>query len=64
MLSSFKRDYRVTRGEQERPLIARLTLHAHRLTFTDTSGTPVTLEAPVAKDLRATLNHLRRTVGR
>jgi 23S rRNA pseudouridine1911/1915/1917 synthase len=64
MLSSFKRDYRPTRGEQERPLIARLTLHAHRLTFVDPAGAPVSLEAPVPKDLRAALNQLRRAGGR
>ena len=64
MLSSFKRDYRPTRGEAERPLIARLTLHAHRLTFADPAGTPVSLEAPVPKDLRAALNQLRRAGGR
>jgi 23S rRNA pseudouridine1911/1915/1917 synthase len=64
MLSSFKRDYRPTRGEEERPLIARLTLHAHKLTFTSPSGERVTLEAEVPKDFRATLNQLRRAGGR
>jgi 23S rRNA pseudouridine1911/1915/1917 synthase len=64
MLSSFKRDYRPTRGEQERPLVARLTLHAHRLSFVDPAGTTVSLEAPVPKDLRAALNQLRRAGGR
>ncbi|HLL88394.1 MAG TPA: RluA family pseudouridine synthase, partial [Tepidisphaeraceae bacterium] len=33
-LSHLKRGYRPTRGEDERPLINRLTLHAHRLTVT------------------------------
>jgi 23S rRNA pseudouridine1911/1915/1917 synthase len=59
-LSSFKRDYRPVRGEAERPLIARLTLHAHRLTFLDMSGATVSLESPVPKDFRAALNQLRR----
>jgi 23S rRNA pseudouridine1911/1915/1917 synthase len=59
-LSSFKRDYRPNRGEEERPLIARLTLHAHKLTFRHPNGTPTTLEAPIPKDLRATLNQLHR----
>src|SRR3954462_6595623 len=45
LLSSVKRDYRPTRGEPERPLIARLTLHAHRLTFADFTGERVMLEA-------------------
>jgi 23S rRNA pseudouridine955/2504/2580 synthase/23S rRNA pseudouridine1911/1915/1917 synthase len=64
MLSALKRDYRPTRGENERPLIARLPLHAHRLAFTDTSGERVTIEAELPKDLRATQNQLRRLGGR
>ncbi|HWB53155.1 MAG TPA: RluA family pseudouridine synthase [Tepidisphaeraceae bacterium] len=59
-LSSFKRDYRPTRGEDERPLIARLTLHAERLTFDHPSTGKAMIEAPLPKDFRATLNQLRR----
>ncbi len=59
-LSQFKHGYRPTRGEEERPLIDRLTLHAHRLTFTNLNGETVTIEAELPKDLRATLNQLRR----
>jgi 23S rRNA pseudouridine1911/1915/1917 synthase len=59
-LSQFKRDYRPTRGEQERPLIERLTLHAHRLRLQNLGGTEVALEANLPKDFRATLNQLRR----
>ena len=59
-LSQFKRDYRPTRGEEERPLIDRLTLHAHRLSFANLDGQPVTIEAELPKDFRATLNQLRR----
>lgn len=58
-LSSFKRDYRPTRGEEERPLISRLTLHADKLTFTHPSRGQMTLEAPLSKDFRAALNQLR-----
>ena len=64
LLSTFKRDYRPTRGEAERPLIARLTLHAHRLAFTDAGGERVTIESELPKDFRATLNQLRRVSGR
>jgi 23S rRNA pseudouridine1911/1915/1917 synthase len=59
-LSQFKRDYRPTHGEEERPLIDRLTLHAHRLTFANLGGERVTVEAELPKDLRAVLNQLRR----
>jgi len=58
-LSSFKRGYRAAERE-ERPLIDRLTLHAHRLTFLNRDGNRITVEAPIPKDLRATFNMLRK----
>jgi len=59
-LSHFKRDYRPTRGEQERPLIDRLTLHAERLTFMHPNQTQMKVECPLPKDFRAVLTQLRR----
>lgn len=59
-LSSFKRGYRPSSSEMERPLIDRLTLHAHRLRFHDRAGHEVTIEAPLPKDLGALLNMLRK----
>ena len=59
-LSSFKRDYRPTRGQDERPLIGRLTLHAHKLSFKHPNGAAINLEAPIPKDFRATINQLQR----
>lgn len=60
-LSGFKRDYRPSRGEEERPLISRLTLHAHRLTFHHPQNNQtVTVEAPIPKDLRAAISQLTR----
>jgi 23S rRNA pseudouridine1911/1915/1917 synthase len=58
-LSTFKRDYRPTHGDEERPLIARLTLHAAKLEFTHPSKGPMSIEASLPKDFRATLNQLR-----
>ena len=63
-LSRFKRDYRPNRGQQERPLIDRLTLHAERLRFTHLNGDPVELVAPPPKDFRAVVNMLGRHSGR
>lgn len=64
MLSDFKRGYRPPgHGHAERPLIARLTLHAHRLTFDAPAGGTISLEAPLPKDLRATLAQLARAGG-
>jgi RluA family pseudouridine synthase len=59
-LSQFKRSYRLKRGEEERPLINRLTLHAHRLSFEHPNGERMTLIADIPKDLRATLNMLSK----
>jgi 23S rRNA pseudouridine955/2504/2580 synthase/23S rRNA pseudouridine1911/1915/1917 synthase len=61
LLSSFKRGYRVGRGQEEQPLIARLTLHAATLEFPHPSGTgTVRAEAPLPRDLETTLRQLRR----
>jgi len=59
-LKQFKRDYRPTRGEPDRPLIERLTLHAQKLTFQRLDGSSVTVEAELPKDFRAVLNQLQR----
>ena len=60
MLSKIKRGYRPTAGEDERPLIARLTLHAHRLSFTDLRGERQTVSAEPPKDFRAAVNMLSK----
>jgi 23S rRNA pseudouridine1911/1915/1917 synthase len=60
LLSSFKRGYRPAGGEAERPLIARLTLHAEKLRFIGLDGSAVELVAPLPKDFRAALNMLRK----
>ena len=57
-LSQHKRNYRATRGEEERPLIARLTLHAHRITFEHPTAGKMTVEAEPPKDLRAAMRQL------
>jgi 23S rRNA pseudouridine955/2504/2580 synthase/23S rRNA pseudouridine1911/1915/1917 synthase len=59
-LSYFKRDYRPTFGEEERPLIARLTLHAEKITFTHVDGKLLTIECPPPKDLRAAVSQLSK----
>jgi 23S rRNA pseudouridine1911/1915/1917 synthase len=59
-LSTFKRGYHRGRSKEERPLIARLTLHAERLTFVDLDQTARTIESPLPKDFRAALNMLRK----
>jgi RluA family pseudouridine synthase len=60
-LSHYKQGYRPSARHDERPLIARLTLHALRIALDHPdSGERVSFEAPIPKDLRATLNQLAR----
>jgi 23S rRNA pseudouridine1911/1915/1917 synthase len=58
-LSAVKRDYRPT-AHEERPLIARLTLHAEKLRLVHPDGREMTIECPVPKDFRATVNQLAK----
>lgn len=61
LLSFYKRGYRTSQRHAERPLISRLTLHAARISFVHPgTGQPVAFEAPLPKDLRATLQQLGR----
>ena len=63
LLSSFKRGYRAKRGQEERPLIERLTLHAQRLSFDHPTAGATSIEAPLPKDFRTVLNMLRKYGG-
>lgn len=61
LLSELKPGYRFSSRHEERPLIARLTLHAHVLEFKHpTSDEPVRYVAPLPKDFRATVNQLAK----
>lgn len=61
LLSEFKRKYKLGKHQEERPLMARLTLHAHRLSFVHPqTDLPTTLTAPLPKDFRAALSALDR----
>lgn len=60
LLSSLKRKYNLSKKEEEeRPLLGRLALHSATLTF-EFNGDPITLEAPLPKDLRAMLQQLEK----
>jgi 23S rRNA pseudouridine1911/1915/1917 synthase len=58
-LSEFKAGYRKKRGQSERPLIERHTLHAARLSL-ELFGARRIFEAPVPADLERTLKQLAR----
>ncbi|MSU58504.1 MAG: RNA pseudouridine synthase [Pedosphaera sp.] len=60
LLSRLKKDYRLKHGRVERPLLARVTLHAEELALPHpVTGETVTLTAPWPKDLRVALKYLR-----
>jgi len=64
LLSSIKRNYKLSRAEeQERPILARLALHSYLLHFLDATGAAHTFEAPLPKDMRALLQQLRKWKG-
>lgn len=60
-ISSLKKSYNLAKNElEERPILNRLALHSHRLAYTDLDGTRVELEAPLHKDMRATIQQLEK----
>jgi RluA family pseudouridine synthase len=62
-LSRLKPGYRLKPGREERPLLNRVALHAHRLTLPHpVTGATVEIEAPLPKDLQVALKYLRKQV--
>ena len=60
-LSQIKRRFRLQKDTEEQPVMARTTLHAHRLSFTHpSSGEPCTFVADPPKDFKALLTVLRK----
>ncbi len=61
LISSFKKKYKLSKSEEEeRPILKRLGLHSSRLVFTDADGNRHDFESPLAKDMRALLQQLRK----
>ncbi|WP_207496425.1 RluA family pseudouridine synthase [Aridibaculum aurantiacum] len=61
LLSGIKRKFKLSKSaDEERPILNRLALHSHRLVFIDAQGNKHELEAPLQKDLKATLQQLRK----
>lgn len=60
-ISSLKKNYNLSKNElEERPILNRLALHSFRLAFTDLDGSLIELEAPLHKDMRATIQQLEK----
>lgn len=65
LLSQIKNKFKLSQAdEEERPLLNRLALHSLRLSFKGLNGEPISLEAPLPKDLRATLAQLKKATQR
>ncbi|MSR45646.1 MAG: RluA family pseudouridine synthase [Planctomycetes bacterium] len=63
-LSKLKYGYRPPRGETERPLLARLALHAHAIRLrSPADGQDVLIRSPLPKDLRSTIKQLQKTAA-
>lgn len=61
LISAIKKKYNLSKNElEEKPILGRLALHAFRLSFTDIDGKKIELEAPLHKDMRATLQQLEK----
>lgn len=59
-LSAIKRNFKLSHNElEERPMLSRLALHSWKLAF-ELGGKNYDLEAPLSKDLKATLQQLRK----
>jgi len=64
LLSSIKRKFKLSENEEaERPLLSRLALHASRLDLKKPDGTPLSVEAPLPKDMSATIKQLNKWAG-
>lgn len=60
LLSSFKKKYKLDEDEKERPLINRVALHSHQLSFKDAYSNFHKVEAPLPKDMKAVLQQLKK----
>jgi 23S rRNA pseudouridine1911/1915/1917 synthase len=63
LLSRIKRKFKLSKNqEEEKPLLSRLALHAHTLDFTTEEGRQIHLEAPLFKDMQATVTQLKKNL--
>lgn len=61
LVSSLKSKFKLSKdAEEEKPILGRLALHAYQLIFSEIDGKIFELEAPLPKDMRATLQQLAK----
>ena len=59
-LSSVKRNYKLGKFEEERPMMERMALHSQGLSFENAQGKNIKVQAPYPKDLEVTLKQLAK----
>lgn len=59
-LSRIKRKFNLKQDTDEQPLMQRVALHAHSLTFTGLDGQEISVVAPYPKDMRALITQLEK----
>jgi 23S rRNA pseudouridine955/2504/2580 synthase len=59
-LSDLKRNFHLKKDTEERPLMRRVALHAHSLSFKLMDGSPITVEAPYPKDFNVLTKQLEK----
>lgn len=59
-LSDLKRNFHLKKETEERPLMRRVALHAHSLSFKLIDGNPITVEAPYPKDFNVLTKQLEK----
>jgi len=61
LVSSLKSKFKLSKDvEEERPILNRLALHSYQLSFKGMDEKEVSLEAPLPKDMRATLQQIAK----
>ncbi len=66
LVSSLKSKFKLSKNvEEERPILGRLALHSLKLGFKDLDEKDIISEAPLPKDISATINQLKKkTISR
>jgi 23S rRNA pseudouridine955/2504/2580 synthase/23S rRNA pseudouridine1911/1915/1917 synthase len=59
-ISSFKKKFKLSKSEEEKPILSRLALHSSCLKIKDANGNAYTIEAPLPKDMKALLQQLKK----
>ncbi|MES2797313.1 MAG: RluA family pseudouridine synthase [Bacteroidota bacterium] len=57
-LSSLKKKFNLKQDTEEQPIMKRVALHAHSLSFSLINGDPITIIAPYPKDLEVLIKQL------